>query len=70
MADRLDVNIAVRGGLHGLVDLSGYDIAAYQVADIVDDQIQPVRRQAADLFRQVGDHQGGDKPRFESQPEA
>ena len=31
-----------------------------QVPDVVDDQIEPLRRQALDLLRQVGDHDPGD----------
>ena len=68
MTDRLEFQVVVRRGSHGLIDIGGYDIAADQVPDIVDNQIQAVGRQVADGVGQTGDNQMGDDAGFENGP--
>jgi len=50
----------VGGGLQGRLGGLGSEAPAFDVADVVDHEIQPVRRQAADGFGQVLHHQVGD----------
>ena len=69
-ADVLQGPVVIGGSLHLGADLAGDDIAADQVADIVDHQIDPVRRQRADLRGKSGYHHTGDDIAFESLPAA
>ena len=51
MADGPQAAVVVGGGLHGGIDRLGHDVAAYQVADVVDQQAQAIRGQTAQGFR-------------------
>ena len=60
----------VCGGPHGRIDRLGHDVAAHQVADVVDQQAQPIRGQAALGFRKRAHDHMRDDLGLEGKPEA
>ena len=58
----------VRRCLNGGAYLAGDDIASYQIADVVQYQIESVGRQAFQFLRQSGQHHLGDDGALQEQP--
>ncbi len=68
MASQLQVPIMLGGGQDGGVGRTGYDVAADQILDVVENQADPIRRQLAQFRRQPGHDQFEDDARLQHRP--